>query len=159
MFCLAKINANGFEVLTSLVVANVAAQVLKTIIFALQNGKLDPRMLVTTGGMPSSHSASVVAMATSVGLIEGFDSVVFALAAAFAIVVMYDSAGIRRSAGRQAAVLNRIINDVLSPEHKVREGRLKELLGHSPFEVIVGALLGIFIAILLRYFIVVTIYG
>ncbi len=143
-----KINGNAFEVLLSLVIANVLAQIIKTIVFAINNKKIDLRMLVTTGGMPSSHSSSVTAMATSIGLIEGFESMIFALACAFAIVVMYDSAGIRRSAGKQAAVLNRIIGDLFHDDHKIKEGRLKELLGHSPFEVIAGALLGILVAIL-----------
>jgi acid phosphatase family membrane protein YuiD len=146
-----KINSNGYEVLFSLVLSNIIAQVLKTIIFAIRNKNTDLRMLFTTGGMPSSHSSSVTAMATTVGLIRGFDSVEFALACAFSIVVMYDSAGIRRSAGKQAAVLNRIINDIFIDEkHKMKEGRLKELLGHSPFEVIAGALLGIFVAFILH---------
>ena len=144
------INSNGYEVLTSLVIANVIAQVLKTIIFAILNKNFDPRMLITTGGMPSSHSSSVTAMATTIGLIEGFDSVLFSLACAFSIVVMYDSAGIRRSAGKQAAVLNKIIHDLAGDEHKIKHGRLKELLGHSPFEVLTGALLGILVAIMLH---------
>lgn len=146
-----KINSNGYEVLFSLVLSNVIAQVLKTIIFAISTKKLDLRMLVTTGGMPSSHSSSVTGMATTVGLIEGFESISFALACAFSIVVMYDSAGIRRSAGKQAAVLNRIIGDLFHDDHKVKEGRLKELLGHSPFEVIAGALLGVLVAIFIHY--------
>jgi acid phosphatase family membrane protein YuiD len=146
-----NINSNGYEVLFSLAVSNVIAQVMKTIIFAIRNGKTDLRMLFTTGGMPSSHSSSVTAMATTIGLIEGFDSTVFALACAFSIVVMYDSAGIRRSAGKQAAVLNRIIKDIFIDEsHQMKQGRLKELLGHSPFEVIAGALLGVLVAILLH---------
>lgn len=148
-----KINSNGFEVLFSLVLSNVIAQVLKTLIFAVSNRKLDLRMLVTTGGMPSSHSSSVTGMATTIGLIGGFDSLIFSLACAFAVVVMYDSAGIRRSAGKQAAVLNRIISDLFHDDHKVKEGRLKELLGHSPFEVIAGALLGILVAIMVHYFV------
>ncbi len=145
-----KINSNGFEVLFSLVLCNIIAQILKTIIFAIRNKKTDLRMLVTTGGMPSSHSSSVTGMATTIGLINGFESTIFALAAAFSIVVMYDSAGIRRSAGKQAAVLNRIISDLFHDDHKVKQGRLKELLGHSPFEVIAGALLGIVVAVLLH---------
>jgi acid phosphatase family membrane protein YuiD len=145
-----KINSNGYEVLFSLVISNIVAQVIKTIIFAISTRKLDLRMLVTTGGMPSSHSSSVTAMATTVGLIEGFESVSFALACAFSVVVMYDSAGIRRSAGKQAAVLNRIISDLFHDDHKVKEGRLKELLGHSPFEVMAGAILGIIVAIVIH---------
>tara|TARA_B100001989_G_C24186300_1_gene291423 strand:+ start:64 stop:543 length:480 start_codon:yes stop_codon:yes gene_type:complete len=146
-----KINSNGYEVLFSLAMSNIVAQVLKTVIFAIRNKKLDLRMLVTTGGMPSSHSSSVTGMATTIGLIDGFESINFALACAFSIVVMYDSAGIRRSAGRQAAVLNRIIADLFKDDHKIKEGRLKELLGHSPFEVIGGALLGILVAIYIHY--------
>jgi uncharacterized protein len=146
-----KINSNGYEVLFSMVLSNVIAQIIKTIIFAIKNKKTDLRMLVTTGGMPSSHSSSVTGMATTVGLIEGFDSITFALACVFSVVVMYDSAGIRRSAGKQAAVLNRIIGDLFHDDHKVKQGRLKELLGHSPFEVIAGALLGILVAILIHH--------
>jgi uncharacterized protein len=148
------INHNGYEVITSLVVANIIAQVIKTLIFAAQNGFLDTRMLVTTGGMPSSHSASVVAMATTVGQLEGFESIAFALSVTFSVVVMYDSAGVRRAAGKQAAILNRIIAELVSDTHKVKEGRLKELLGHSPKEVFVGAVLGVLISIALRSLIV-----
>lgn len=154
MSFLETINDNGYEVLTALVVSNVIAQIIKTIIFAFQNGFLDLRMLVTTGGMPSSHSSSVVSMATTVGLIEGFQSVLFSLACTLAIIVMYDSAGVRRAAGKQAAILNRMISELMSEEHKVKAGRLKELLGHSPKEVLMGALLGILVSIGLRYWIV-----
>lgn len=151
MSFLELINSTGYEVLFSLVVANVTAQVLKTIVYAIQNGYFNISMLVTTGGMPSSHSSSVVAMATSIGLLEGFDSLLFSLAATFAIVVMYDSAGVRRAAGKQARVLNKMVAELLSDEHSIKQGRLKELLGHSPFEVIVGGGLGAFIAIAVRY--------
>lgn len=154
MSFLETINANGYEVLTALVVSNVSAQVIKTVIFAVQNRFLDLRTLVTTGGMPSSHSSSVVAMATTVGLLEGFESINFSLACSLAIVVMYDSAGVRRAAGKQAAILNRMIAELLSEEHKIKAGRLKELLGHSPKEVLMGAFLGVLVSIGLRYWIV-----
>ncbi len=157
MSFLAQINANGYEVIVSLVVANVIAQVIKTIIFAITTRTLDLRMLFTTGGMPSSHSASVVALATTIGLLTGWDSILFGLALAFAIVVMYDSAGVRRSAGRQAAVLNHIVQELFSHDHKIAEGRLKELLGHSPKEVLCGAVLGILVSLALRQMI--TIYA
>lgn len=147
------INGNGYEVLTALVVSNVTAQVLKTGIFAIKNGFLDLRMLVTTGGMPSSHSSSVVGMATTVGLLEGFSTITFSLACTVAIIVMYDSAGVRRAAGKQAAILNRMIAELMSEEHKVKAGRLKELLGHSPKEVLAGAVLGALISFGLRYLI------
>lgn len=154
MSFLETINFTGYEVLTALVVANVTAQVLKTLIHALQHKQPDLRMLVTTGGMPSSHSASVVAMATSVGLIEGFSSISFALACTFAIVVMYDSAGVRQAAGKQARVLNNIVRELLSPEHTLSGAKLKELLGHSPKEVFMGAVLGICVSFSLRYWII-----
>lgn len=157
MSFLAQINANGYEVLVALVVANVIAQVIKTLIFAITTRSLDLRMLVTTGGMPSSHSSSVVALATTIGLLQGWDSIIFAFALAFAIVVMYDSAGVRRSAGRQAAILNHIVQELFSHDHKVAEGRLKELLGHSPKEVLCGAVLGVLVSLALRQ--VITIYA
>jgi acid phosphatase family membrane protein YuiD len=147
------INSTGYEVLTSLVIANVTAQVLKTIIHAMQHKQPDMRMLVTTGGMPSSHSASVVAMATSVGLIEGFSSISFALACTFAVVVMYDSAGVRQAAGKQARVLNSIVKELLSAEHTLSGAKLKELLGHSPKEVFIGAVLGVLVSFWLRFWV------
>ncbi len=153
MSYLETIDSTGYEVLTALVAANVIAQVLKTLIHALQHKQPDMRMLFTTGGMPSSHSASVVAMATSVGLIEGFSSIAFALASTFAIVVMYDSAGVRQAAGKQARVLNNIVKELLSPEHTLSGAKLKELLGHSPKEVLAGAILGILVSYGLRYLI------
>ena len=151
MSFLETINSTGYEVLTSLVVANVTAQVLKTLIHAMQHKQPDMRMLVTTGGMPSSHSASVVAMATSVGLIEGFSSISFALACTLAIIVMYDSAGVRQAAGKQARVLNSIVKELLSAEHTLSGAKLKELLGHSPKEVFVGAVLGVLVSFWLRF--------
>ncbi len=154
MSYLETIDCTGYEVLTSLVAANVIAQVLKTSIHALQHKQPDLRMLFTTGGMPSSHSASVVAMATSVGLIEGFSSISFALAATLAIIVMYDSAGVRQAAGKQARVLNSIVKELLSAEHTLSGAKLKELLGHSPKEVLAGAILGILVSYGLRYLVI-----
>ncbi len=95
--------------------------------------------------MPSSHSALVTALTTGVGLRDGFDSSLFALAVVFALVVMYDAAGVRRAAGKQARVLNAIIEDL--NRRQLHPERLRELLGHTPFEVLVGALLGIIIAV------------
>ncbi|HKM17066.1 MAG TPA: divergent PAP2 family protein [Limnochordia bacterium] len=123
------------------VVAWAIAQLVKTVIFAVNEKRLNFRRLVGTGGMPSSHATFVTALATGVGLIEGFDTAIFALAAAFALVVMYDAAGVRRAAGKQAMVLNRIINDIYKKDFHPQ--RLRELLGHTPFEVLVGAVFGI----------------
>jgi uncharacterized protein len=99
------------------------------------------RRFVETGGMPSSHAASVAALSTAVGMEEGFRSTVFAVTLFFSLIVMYDAAGLRRAAGRQAAVLNRLIEEHF--EHPERGAqKLMELLGHTPLEVLVGALLG-----------------
>ena len=135
----------------SLVLANFSAQVLKTIHYSIINGRMHLSMLVNTGGMPSSHSASVTAMTTSIGLIKGFDSVVFALAFCLSAVVMYDSAGVRRAAGKQAELLNVMVEELLSEEHKFSKSKLKELLGHTPVEVLAGAIFGILVSIGLRY--------
>ena len=97
--------------------------------------------LVGTGGMPSAHSASVAALTTAVGFREGPSSTLFAVTLFFSLVIMHDAAGLRRAAGMQARVLNRIVADHHAHRHEVGE-RLSELVGHTPFEVFVGALLG-----------------
>lgn len=119
----------------------VIAQLTKTVIVAVKEKRVNFHRLVGTGGMPSSHTTFVTALATGVGLTEGFDTSIFALAAAFALVVMYDAAGVRRAAGKQAKVLNRIVNDIYKKDFHPE--RLRELLGHTPFEVLVGAVFGI----------------
>jgi acid phosphatase family membrane protein YuiD len=104
------------------------------------------RRFVETGGMPSAHSAAVCALTTMVGFDEGFRSTMFGVSLYFSLIVMYDAAGLRRAAGKQAAILNRLIDEHF--EHAGAEtGRLMELLGHTPLEVLVGALLGLFSAI------------
>lgn len=123
----------------------ILAQTLKVILTILFTRKLDLRRFVGSGGMPSSHSALVVSMAVGIGKVEGYGSTLFALALAVAMVVMYDAAGVRRAAGKQAAVLNEIVAD-LQAHRGVPHEKLKELLGHTPVEVIAGALLGIMIA-------------
>jgi len=126
-------------------VAWAAAQSSKVIILLITTKKLDFGRLVGSGGMPSSHSAFVMSLSTGIGLMYGWESSAFAIALAFSLVVMYDAAGVRRSAGKQAEILNIIIREVV--EHKgLKEERLKELIGHTPIEVIVGAILGIIIA-------------
>ena len=140
------IKSNGYEVISSVVLANLIAQVVKTIIYSVIRKRVMWHMLVNTGGMPSSHSSSIVALACSTGLISGFNSVVFAIALTMSAVVMYDSAGIRRSAGKQASALNKIIHE-LPDGHDLKEVSLKELLGHSPREVFAGAILGIAVSL------------
>lgn len=119
-------------------------QVMKVIVEISKNKKINIRRLWGSGGMPSSHSAFVCSLATAIGLTEGFDSAVFAMSIAFACVVMYDASGVRRAAGKQAKILNQIIES----ERKninVQE-KLIELLGHTPLEVYVGATIGILLA-------------
>ncbi len=138
---------NGYEVIIAAVIANTIAQWIKIIRYGFKRKKMNYAIMFATGGMPSSHTSTVVAMAASVGLIDGFDSTLFAVAALFASVVMFDAAGLRRNAGRQAVVLNQIISEMLSPEHRLSKERLKEFLGHSPTEIFAGALLGIAISL------------
>lgn len=113
----------------------------------LVTGHWNLRRFVETGGMPSSHSAAVAALTTAVGLQEGFTAPLFGVTLYFSLIVMYDAAGLRRAAGKQATVLNRLIERHFQhPESDTQ--KLMELLGHTPFEVFVGASLGVFSALL-----------
>jgi acid phosphatase family membrane protein YuiD len=134
------------HVLLVALLACLIAQFLKVPIELIKNHKLNLRYLVTTGGMPSSHSAFVGALATGVGQTLGWDSPEFAIAVIFAIIVMYDAAGVRQAAGKQARILNQIIDEFFAEDHQFNEARLKELLGHTPFQVVVGLGLGIAIS-------------
>ncbi len=136
------------EILWISVLAWFIAQVLKVIFVFLQRKKLDFRRLVGSGGMPSSHSSFTVALAMSVGFKCGFSSIEFATCVCFALVVMYDAAGVRRSAGQQARILNKIVEEWERGDFSHTETKLKELLGHTPVEVVAGAILGAVIAIL-----------
>lgn len=131
------------RILLVAIAACLIAQVLKLTIDTIQNGKVSVKVLTTTGGMPSAHSALVTALATGVGQSLGWQSAEFAIATIFAIVVMYDAAGVRQAAGKQARILNQIIDELFSDNHKFNEEKLKELLGHTPVQVIAGSILGI----------------
>lgn len=141
----------GYEVILTGVAGALIAQVLKFIIFTIKSQKINFKIFTTTGGMPSSHSAAVMGLATTVGIINGFDSVSFAIAIGFALITMYDAAGVRRAAGKTAACLNRMMDDFYHHDVQAIGGKLKELLGHTPFEVIVGAVLGMFLAYYIHY--------
>lgn len=117
-------------------------QLSKVLTFLVREKKINVRKLVETGGMPSSHAASVMALSTCVGLREGFGSVLFDVVLFFSLIVMYDAAGLRRAAGRQASLINRILYEHLQLPGPPAE-RLRELLGHTPIEVLVGALIGV----------------
>ena len=131
------------RILLVAIAACLIAQVLKLIIDLIQNGKVSAKVLTTTGGMPSAHSALVTALAAGVGDSLGWKSAEFAIATIFAIVVMYDAAGVRQAAGKQARILNQMIDELFSDDHKFNEEKLKELLGHTPVQVIAGSILGI----------------
>ncbi|MEP0813433.1 MAG: divergent PAP2 family protein [bacterium] len=133
----------------------VLAQCIKLVISLVQEGRINVAKLIDTGGMPSSHSALVASICTSVGLIRGWDSIEFAITAVFTAIVLYDATGIRRSAGEHAAALNDIIPQLLAgkflkPDTKFRE-EYRELLGHNPAEVVVGSILGAIVTLLFLY--------
>ena len=134
----------GYEALFTGITAVIVAQIAKFFVHLIWKRKVDLRLFTTTGGMPSSHSAGVIGLSTTVGLICGFSSIEFAMAFGYALVVMYDAAGVRRAAGKQAACLNKIIMDIYKQELKEAGGKLKELLGHTPMQVLVGAIFGVF---------------
>ena len=124
------------------------AQLIKVITVIIKDKKFDFRRFVGSGGMPSSHASFVMALTTSVAILEGFMGVEFAICAVFSLVVMYDAAGVRRAAGQQAKVLNKIVEEWEHADFGHTDKRLKELLGHTPFEVFAGAILGIAIALI-----------
>ncbi|AFY39206.1 acid phosphatase/vanadium-dependent haloperoxidase related protein [[Leptolyngbya] sp. PCC 7376] len=135
------------QILIVALAACISAQMLKIPIDLIRYKKADLRSLFSAGGMPSAHSALVGALATSVGQTKGWDSAEFAIACLFAVIVMYDAAGVRQAAGKQARILNQIIEDMFQ-EQEFKEEKLKELLGHTPVQVLVGLSLGISIAFL-----------
>lgn len=136
----------GYEVIFVAFSGIVVAQIIKFFFHLIVKRQVDLRLFTTTGGMPSSHAAGVMGLSTAVGLIKGFDSIIFAVALGYAFIVMYDAAGVRRAAGKQAACLNRIIMDIYKQDLQEAGGKLKELLGHTPLQVFIGALFGVFYA-------------
>jgi acid phosphatase family membrane protein YuiD len=129
------------------VCAWAVAQILKVFVILIQERRLDLSYFVASGGMPSAHSAMVCALATAVAMIEGLNSVAFAITMILALIVMYDAAGVRRAVSRQSSVLNRIVKEFrIKRSRGEMERDLRELIGHTPFQVIIGAALGILIA-------------
>lgn len=124
------------------------AQLIKIFIDCIKNKVINPSLIISSGGMPSSHSSFVTALAFATGFQEGFDSSLFAITFVISMVVMYDASGVRRAAGKQAEVLNIFIANFEKHGIKI-DSKLKELLGHSPIEVFAGAILGIFTAIIM----------
>lgn len=151
---IAAIQHTGYEAIVALVVANTSAQLIKFVRDWHKLGRPNFDLLVATGGMPSSHSSTVTALATSIGLVAGWGSPVFAVAACFASVTMFDAAGLRRSASLQAQALNVIVRELLAPDHRLNHTKLKEFLGHTPREVLAGAVLGVGVSLGLRWLLV-----
>ena len=125
------------------------AQTIKIIIGVIRERRFNFRWLMSTGGMPSTHSAAVAALSTVVGYYYGFSSIPFAITLVFSLITMFDAAGVRRAAGKQASVLNKMMDDIYE-KGEVPEARLKELLGHTPVQVFAGAAVGIITAVIMR---------
>lgn len=125
----------------------IAVQTFKVVTDLVKNKKFNVTRILGAGGMPSSHSALVTSLTTVVALLEGLDSPLFAVSLIFSGIVMYDAAGVRRAAGKQARVLNQIIASE-GKNINVQE-KLKELLGHTPLEVFVGAIVGVISGLIL----------
>ena len=149
--CCREIYGTGLEALFIAIASAFTAQCAKFLLHLITKKEIDLTKFTTTGGMPSSHSAGVVALAVMVGVLSGFTSVDFALATGLALVVMYDASGVRRAAGKQAACLNKIIQDFYKHDVAKFGGRLKELLGHTPLQVVMGALYGVAFALGVHY--------
>jgi acid phosphatase family membrane protein YuiD len=136
--------------LSAAVLAWLLAQTLKMIASTIATRHLDFSRLVDTGGMPSSHTAFVAALTTAIGMTEGWHSAAFAIVLCFSLIILYDATNLRRSAGYQAQVLNTIVPQLLKGKilkPGIQFPKLHELLGHSPFEVFVGATLGVAVAL------------
>ncbi|NPC94004.1 divergent PAP2 family protein [Bacillus sp. WMMC1349] len=138
------------------------AQFVKVPIYFIVSRKWDWGLITSTGGMPSSHSAAVTALSTGVALDQGFGSPIFAVSTIFAVITMFDASGIRRHAGEQATVINRLVRDFNyfvnnakdfpKIEQEEKQKKLKELLGHQPIEVFFGGLTGIVLTLFLYHF-------
>lgn len=128
------------------------AQAVKCIRYVIKNRRFNFSVLMASGGMPSSHSATVCAMVVAAARVSGVDSPIFAIAFVLAFIVMYDAAGVRRAAGEQARVLNRIVEDIQKGDTKYLDKRLKELIGHTPLQVIIGAIFGALIPLIIPVF-------
>ena len=126
------------------------AQVLKVIVESIKAKRLSFSYLITMGGMPSSHAALVCALATVIAVVYGVGSALFAISAFFAIVVMYDAAGVRQTVSTQSTMLNRIVDELFKGNPEFQQ-RMRELIGHTKFEVAAGAILGIVFAFLLSW--------
>lgn len=140
---------NNFSLMV-VAIAGFLAQLIKLYIYWIKEKELNFWHLFEAGGMPSSHSASVTALTLGIGLTEGWCSPLFTISLVFAIIVMYDATGVRRAAGKQALMLNKIIDDMY-PQQREEKGKLKEILGHDPIEVFAGAVLAVAVTLVYYY--------
>lgn len=129
-------------------IAWLMAQGTKMLTHFVKTREIDFHYLVSTGGVPSAHSAMASALATAVGFQVGFSNPLFAVTLAFAIVVMFDAQSVRRAAGQQAKLLNQIVSEIFK-EHHFSQQKLAELLGHTPLEVFLGMIMGILTALII----------
>lgn len=135
-------------------VAGFLAQIYKVITILVTDKKIDLKRFFETGGMPSSHSSIVTSLTTSVALSKGVNSTDFAISFIFMGIVMYDASGIRRAAGKHAGLLNKFLDRFYNKNGEILyDGKLKELLGHTPLEVLIGAILGVCVALVFKGYI------
>ncbi len=139
------------EIILSGLCSIVIAQLLKVILYYKKFKTINYSLLSSTGGIPSSHSTVVMSAIVSLALTEGVASPVFAIAVIFGFIVMYDAAGPRRATGQIATQLNDLIDRLYKKRPLAFRNKLKELLGHTPYEVFMGALLGTFIALVIHF--------
>lgn len=126
----------------------IIAQSIKVALGVFREKRFNFRWFIGTGGMPSSHAAGVSALSTSIGMTYGFDSALFAIVLTFTLVVVFDAQGVRLATGKQAEILNKMLDDIYWKK-KLDEEQLKELIGHTPIEVLAGVILGILVSLLL----------
>ena len=150
MFSQATASFNAFKAIWVPLVAWFIAQLFKVIIHLVNDRRLDLSYMYSPGGMPSAHAALMTALATTMGLLYGFDSPYFAISLAVAFIVMYDAAGVRRTVGYQSTVLNKMLDELFKGKKEFSQ-RLSEIIGHSKWEVFIGAVLGIALALLFTW--------
>jgi uncharacterized protein len=150
----ARIHGTGYEAIIAMLLANFLAQLIKFFRDWRSRGHAHIPILFSTGGMPSSHSSTVTSLSTSIGLIAGWDSPVFAVAVCLAFIIMFDAAGLRQSASLQAQALNQIVRELMAPDHNLNRRKLKEFLGHTPREVLAGGMLGIVVSLGVRGYLI-----
>jgi uncharacterized protein len=137
----------GNKILLISICSWAIAQIIKVIVILVQEKRIAWNYLFTSGGMPSAHTATVCALATSIAMIDGLGSISFSIAFVLAVIVMYDAAGVRQSVGQHSVILNLIVKELSTKVTKLeREKDFREFIGHTPFQVLIGALLGILIA-------------